>query len=319
MKLPTPPNLTADSGRFIGEIADLSTQQWDNKPWRRRLQRKAWVFAGLHTEKWSIGFAIADAGLIGSAFVYVFERENRQCTEQKLMRPLAFAGDFAPSPHRVWQLHNRVQQYRWQAFDNGYQAEFTGKNLSLRLTMEDNSRSVCALNRLIERPFQYTHKNIGLSSKVVLDINGKHHEYESQHGMMDFSLGYPSRHAQWQWACLSGCTAEGITVGINAVAQYFNGLENALWLGDELMPLPQMIFDYQPNDILRPWHIHSTDQRLQITFTPEGLRRENIQLLILASHFQQPFGHFVGQYCDSTGKVHEIKGFGVVEQHRATW
>ncbi|UJF24036.1 DUF2804 domain-containing protein [Suttonella sp. R2A3] len=316
-----PNNLSAPSGRFEGAIDTLSTKTWDSW-WRRRLQRKAWVYAGVHTDTLSIGFSIADAGLLGNAFVYVYEREHGLLTEHQLMRPLAFASNFAPTPHAPWQLKNRQQYYRWQPTDDhsSYLAEFSGDNLTLHCELTQNNRQISALNRLLDRPFQYTEKNIGLSSKITLDVNGRHYEYSSNHGVLDFSLGYPPRHTHWQWVCLSGTASDGRTVGINAVAQFFNGLENTLWLGDAPpKPLPQMIFHYDPNAILDPWRMHSADQRLALTFYPEGMREESIQLGVFSSHFQQPFGYFTGEYINDDGATLSISGYGVVEQHRTVW
>ena len=320
-----PENLSAPCGRFAGAIADLDTARWDTGL-RRRLARKAWVFAGVHTERFAMGFALVDAGLVASAFVYVYDRYTQQLTERKLLRPLGFAADFAPTPHCSWHLQQGGQCYRWfkQPDAAVYVAEYHGQGLSLTLHLADNGHSISALNRTPHSPCQYTEKNIGLITQAACTLNNEQHQLSSPHGVFDFSLGYPPRHAQWQWASLSGHTDDGRHIGINAVAQYFNGLENTLWLANgqgnsRPTPLPQMLFDYNHHDVLQPWSIRSADGCLNICFIPEGLRQENINLGLLASQFQQPFGRFTGSYTEPDGQCHAIRGLGVVEQHRAVW
>lgn len=316
-----PENLSSDCGRFAAAIPDLNTAAWDIGL-RRRLQRKAWVFAGVHTARFAVGFALVDAGAAAMAFIYVFDRERKKLVEHKLLRPWGFARAFAPTPQTEWRLQQGRQHYRWfsQPESAVYVAEYRGNGLNLTLHLHDNGRRISALNRPQNRPCQYTEKNIGLGAEGVLTLAGETHSLQSPHGVFDFSLGYPPHHAQWQWASLSGHCTDGRHIGINAVAQYFNGLENTLWLGDAPpQPLPQMLFDYNHRDVLQPWHIRSADGSLNAVFTPESLRQENLNLGVLASRFQQPFGRFDGEYRSADGDVQGIRGFGVVEQHCAAW
>lgn len=317
---PTPASLNAASGRFAGPIANVDTAHWDTSWWRRRLQRKAWVYAGVHHAQYSIGFAMIDAGVAASAFVYVFERAHQRLHEYRLLRPFGFAAGFAPSAQTYWHLQQGGQQFDWhyQPDSHLYVAQYHGSRLSVCLSMHNNQRSISALNHPIGRPFHYTEKNIGLNTHLRLQLDGRQYDIHTEHGLFDFSLGYMPRHTQWQWASLSGVNTYGEPIGINAVAQYFNGLENTAWYRHTPQPLGQICFEYS-TDVLKPWHIYAADGSVDVAFTPAGIRQENRNLGLWMSRFQQPFGHFTGRYTDPSGHTHHICGHGVVEQHCARW
>ena len=58
-------------GRYRGRIADVSTARWDRgRRWPRRTQRKAWIYASAFHEDFMVGYAVADAGYLGTGFVY---------------------------------------------------------------------------------------------------------------------------------------------------------------------------------------------------------------------------------------------------------
>jgi len=73
----------------------------------------------------------------------------------------------------------------------------------------------------------------------------------------------------------------------------------------------------------RPWTLktNSSNEAVQIdlVFTPHGARQEDINLLIIASRFVQPFGVFSGRITVD-GTVYKIENaYGVVENHYAKW
>ncbi len=327
------------AGRFSAPIADLNTAHWDGNGGllsRRRLQRKSWLYGGVFSERWIVGCAIIDAGLLGSAFIYIFDRETRQFTEHTAIRPLVFPANFQPSPTAPWSFTSGQKSWRIQPLTNtaGWQFEFTnGKStdeIDVSFELQDNGASISALNNppssaraKSHRPFHYTHKLTGTPAQLRLHINGVQHEVKGISGVFDFTLGYPPRSTLWQWASWTGQLDDGRQLSGNLVAQTLNGLENAVWLGNAeqvtAIAMPQAIFDYNPHDTMQPWRIRSADGRLDMQFVPEGARSEAIHLGILASDFTQPFGAFHGVWRDEDGSEHTLTGMGVVEQHRALW
>ena len=139
------------AGRFDAPIGDLSTAHWDancglRSP--RRLQRKGWLYGAVFSERWIVGCAIADAGLLGSAFVYVFDRQSRRMMEYNSLRPLAFAADFQPSPNGVWALKQGDKSWRIQPLtdQSGWHFQFTHPDWDVSFELHDNRTSISALN-----------------------------------------------------------------------------------------------------------------------------------------------------------------------------
>ncbi len=331
----------APAGRFDAPIADLSTTHWDGNGGifsRRRLQRKAWLYGAVFSERWIVGCAMVDAGLIGSAFIYVFDRTQRQLIEHTALRPMAFGADFAPSPQCHvpcdWVFQSGEQSWRIQPLTNtsGWRIQFSAKDLAVSFDLHDEQQRISALNNSpsstqsrYSRPFHYTEKLAGAKANLHLRIGSTTHELNEARGVFDFTLGYPPRATLWQWASWTGQLDDGRTLCGNLVAQTMNGLENAVWLGSadgsktDIIALPQAIFDDTPTDTAQTWLIRTADDRLRIQFTPEGARSERIHLGLLASDFTQPFGALRGIWRDDDGSEHTLTGTGVVERHRALW
>ena len=310
----------ADYGRYEGRIADLSTAAWDGSRGLfspRRLQRKGWMYFGAFTPRYMVGYAVADAGLMATAFVYVYDRETKKLTEHKATVPFGFSKDFAPSPDATWALKNGAR--RWQALPagGGWDVRFQAPGLKLEMRFRDAGAGMTAIASSPGRPFHHTWKLCAMPVRLALELDGRRVE-ETASGTLDFTLGYPPRNTDWNWASLDGITEDGQRIGVNLVAHFMNGHENAMWLGDRLLPLSQAVFQYDPAQLLQPWRVHTLDGLLDVQFTPEGERREDISVGLLASRFTQPFGRFSGTLKTAQG-VKKIEGLGVVEQHHAKW
>ncbi|WP_428385406.1 DUF2804 domain-containing protein [Nevskia ramosa] len=323
---PAPPALDAGvgrpaaSGRYRGTIADLSTAAWDGDHGllsRRRLQRKGWMYFSAVTERYSVGYAIVDAGLVATAFVYVYDREQRRLIEEKATLPLGFAANFAPDWRQPWQLAQRGKRggKRWQITPSaeGWQVRFASPRLTVAMDVARSGDGLSAISSAPGRPFHHTWKLCAVPVALRLGIDGKTVDVDAS-GALDFTLGYPPRSSLWNWASLDGLTDDGRKFGVNVVAHFMNGLENALWLGDELIPLAQATFDYDPAQLMAPWRIRTVDGLVDVSFTPDGQRAEHLNALWLASRFAQPFGRFEGR----VGQA-RVSGFGVVEEHAALW
>lgn len=321
--LPTaPPALDAGDGRpaapgrYLGAISGLSTRAWDGSRGLlspRRLQRKGWLYFSACTAELSVGYAIVDAGLVATAFVYVYDRRTRSLIEEKATLPFGFAAGFTPDWRQPWSLAQGDR--RWQVTPSaaGWQVRYDSPRLAVAMDVVRNGEGLSAISNAPGRPFQHTWKLCALP--VALSVRREGTTIETQAGgAVDFTLGYPPRASLWNWASLDGTTADGRRLGLNLVAQFMNGLENALWLGDELIPLAQANFDYQPGDLLQPWRISTVDGLVDVQFWPDGQRAEHLNAVFLKSRFAQPFGRFEGRIAGQA-----VSGHGVVEEHEALW
>lgn len=303
----------AASGRYRGAIAGLSTAAWDGGG-RRRLQRKGWMYFSASTERFSVGYAIVDAGLVATAFVYVHDRATSRLVEEKATVPFGFPADHAPDWRRPWRLDRGDRHWAIEHdAARGWLVRYTGTRLQLALDVERGGDGLTAIASAPGRPFAHTWKLCALASRLRFTLDGETHDVASS-SALDFTLGYPPRSSLWNWASLDGVRDDGRKVGVNLVAHFMNGLENGLWLDGELIPLAQATFDYTPGNLLAPWQVRSVDGQVDVRFQPDGQRAEHLDAVLLKSRFAQPFGRWEG-----TIAGRPAHGCGVVEEHAALW
>ncbi|WP_149361464.1 DUF2804 domain-containing protein [Lolliginicoccus suaedae] len=308
-------------GRYLGPIPDLSTTEWDRgQPWRRRAQRKAWIYAGFFAEEAAAGFAIVDAGHTATGFCYVHDRRTGQLTEDKILIPAGFPRSFAPDWRVEWTLGRGRSTWRIHHDRGAWHLHHHGRNLELSATIEGTTEplAISAISSAPGRPFHHTCKFAGLAASgsartrdAVVDLAGR--------ASLDLTLGYPPRETLWNWASLDGTTESGQPIAINLVAHFLDGLENAVWWQGGIVPLPQAVFELDRSAPLEPWRLRTAGGAVDLVFHPEGQRREHLEAGVIASKFVQPFGWFEGTFRSPDGVVHQVRGRGVVEDHRARW
>lgn len=306
-------------GRYLGALTDESTAKFDGGTGplsRRRLQRKGWLYFGAFSPRYMIGIAAVDAGLVGTGFVYVYDREKQRLVEEKGMAPFAFAPGFAPRLRAAWRFAAGGRSWEIDPDGAGWSVRFRGKRVELTMRF-GAAPGMTSISPVVGRPFHHTYKACTLPAHIAVAVDGEKSETAGA-GVVDFTLGYPPRHTTWNWASVAGETADGRRFGANLVAHFHNGVENAIWLGDEIIPLSQATFIYDQSNVLSPWRIRTEDGGVDLRVVPEGERKEHLNVGLMVSHFTQPFGRVEGTVSTPKGPI-SLKGYGVVEQHRAVW
>jgi hypothetical protein len=132
----------------------------------------------------------------------------------------------------------------------------------------------------------------------------------------DYSNGLLGRETAWRWA-----SAHREHIGFNLQAGYFGAAENALWIDGAIVPLGAAQFAFDEHDPMRPWQVRTDDGLLDLVFTPEGMRRENRNLLVAASRYVQPIGTFSGTVRAAAGADARTitRLVGVTEDHASRW
>jgi hypothetical protein len=314
-------NKTPSWGVYSGLPSNTQTDHWDgNNNWTspRRWLRKSWIFVGLYTADFSIGFAMVDAGFIGKGFCYFHTSDSSIQVEQGTDKPFGFSSDFEGNLDSNWQLGDyTIRSIR----KNTYQLRYQGKKFELAIDFVDNDNGlsfVCPSEESTKRPFHFTYKNLLVPMDITLKYRQKKKVYQQVLGSIDFSKGYPPKHTNWNWLSFTGTTTSGIPVGINLVNGFNSNLENAIWMGNKRYLWGEVRFDYQSPLIATPWSVQAVDNNLSLTLTPNGNRKENINLKWLKSKFTQVFGAIEGKVKIEDQWVF-IKGFGVMEEHEAVW
>ena len=329
-----------------GEIpsADLRAYRRDN--WSNLwlgTREKRWQYVGLYSDEFIVGLAVVHAGYVGNIFAYVYNRTNYALWEVHKVLPLAkgirfdreihnAVVDYSSSTERIrfesnLPLHKRSVDVR---------LHHEGQDLDIRVEIVENLQKTEPLQVLMptmDDDCTFTHKHAGLSVLGSIRLGNQRWKLDKTptFAAIDLTTGYPARKTFWNWASMAGTvpssnSTKRRSIGLNVVSPIIDPInqENAFWVDGKLHKLGAVGFNYNPDDIVAPWSISSQDMestpRIDLQFTPEGLRKQDIDLQIISSAFQQPFGRYNGTVTCSDGEVIKIEDIsGVAEEHYAKW
>jgi hypothetical protein len=290
----------------------------------RRFHHKRWHYVALATEHCFIGLAIVDLGWTNTAFAYVFDRE-----QGKML--LDWAQDGVPGLTSDVSDKPAVGALTWFKSIGAHlrYAHLSGNRYQLTVAIKDKLQIDATLDTQNAAPFltaigpiaqggcaHSTVKSSALSVTGSAKVSGQIFDLNKACGSFDYSNGLLARHTEWVWA-----SAHSTAVGFNLQKGYFGSHENVLWLDGELIPLGNAHFDFDPSQPLQPWHIHTDDGLLDLTFHPEGARQARKSLIVAASYYIQPIGTFSGTVkASSSAPVRKVERLvGVTEDHQSRW
>lgn len=333
MSLPSAPARLIDGrgrpcvGVFAEPIADLNARDFirpgSSRPVRPS-RLKSWEYIGVAGPEVIVGGAAVMLGPISNVFFYVFDRKDKRLVERSIILPLGrglrmasngIAGEigFEKGGSRLLLRNDRNV--------GRHVLEVDLPGASVRAELADHKEPLSCVTRTGFHGFNYTLKLAGMPAAGEVVVGGRKIGLAEHFGVIDFTVGCLARQTFWNWASGGGRDGDGNIVGINLVqgVNETGFTENAFWLGDHLVKVDTVDFAYDDRDILRPWKIRSYDGRVDLSFTPEGERSEDVNALIMASRFHQPFGQFHGTLTDDQGVRHEVEMSGYTEEHYAKW
>ncbi|MEU4015546.1 DUF2804 domain-containing protein [Microbacterium sp. NPDC028030] len=162
--------------------------------------------------------------------------------------------------------------------------------------------------------FQYTVKDVARPVAGTVTVDGTPHDVPpGSWAVLDHGRGRWPYRVHWNWAAGSGLV-DGRVIGLQLGAKWTDGsgaTENALLVDGHLSKISEeLVWDYDPQAFLTPWHVHGTSADL--TFTPFYDKRSRTDAVVIASRTDQLFGVWSGWVTDDTGarvRVDGIEGF----------
>ena len=266
---------------------------------------KRWQFVAVVAEEALVAAAVANFGYLGYAFAYAHRRDTGETRRYEMKSPLglgamvAFDADagfsrlsvptgyfrFDPDPgHLDIRLREFQASFNFDAgvpWDAAWDIPGAGHHQT-RKRMGDPARG-----RLL-----WDGRDIPLSGRAL----------------MDWSRGRLARETAWRWAAGVGragdrVVAWNLRTGFDDPTQ----AENAVWVdGTPASAGPCTI---EPGDA---WRVEAGP--LVLTFHPEGVHSEDLNLGLVASRYAQPWGRFEGSF-----EGQPLTGYGVAEDHWARW
>ncbi|MBP7126069.1 DUF2804 domain-containing protein [Myxococcota bacterium] len=124
---------------------------------------------------------------------------------------------------------------------------------------------------------------------------------------------------RWTWATWGGRLPDGRLLAVNLCdnSHYLDpegANENRLWIGNRMVPLGAVRFEFEPDRPLRRWRIRESRDRADLLFRPEGIREDRLCLGLIGLRYFQVCGCFTGRLVAPGGEVIEVRDrFGVCE------
>ncbi len=310
-------------GRFHGAIAapTIATKG------AQRFRLKEWHYLSLVTDDWFVAVGVVQLGYAAQLFAYAVDRAApAEPREMERISPLGRALRFAPSTLRGETRFDaggsRVTIACGDGFDVALDVDLRGERLRGRVRIDPSLGLALAFPLAKDRP-AYTHKAAGMRAMGTLALGGRTilEEGTPALAVSDFTRSLANRHTRWKWASLAHTGANGRPIGLNLSAEVYDDAtgdsqENALFVGDETLPLEGVRFTLPPDPRRDPWQIESLrGDEVDLRFMPLGARAQNLDLGVLRTRFVQPYGTFHGRVRDE-----RLDGaFGVVEDHDSVW
>lgn len=267
---------------------------------------KRWQFAAVAADKAFVSAAVAHFGYLGYAFAYVHDHETGRMRQFRHIVPLGLgtAVEQEPDVGSSW-------------FWSPLQA-ITIAPAADTLVVRAGDWSVDVAFAPSAEPFDATwtipgggphrtRKKMGQAAVGTLLLDGREVSLEGW-GLKDWSRGHPARETAWRWAAGVG-KAGGKLVAWNLRTGFDDPTEceNAVWVDFDPARVGRATIDPGPT-----WRVAAGP--LVLDFHPDGQHREDLDLLLLASRYTQPWGRFTGTW-DGV----PLEGYGVVEDHWARW
>lgn len=162
-----------------------------------------------------------------------------------------------------------------------------------------------------------------------ITLNGKaYHTNERSVGIIDDHKGFYPYRAHYDWLTTLGTLNVdgedkyfGFNLTRNQSVDQFNYNENFIWCGDNLYPLPPVVFEHKDGKKkATEWHV--TDEGhlglVDITFSINQVFYMPIHLLIAECYYALPFGTVRGYLTDTNGKRYCVDGMVGVGEDKTT-
>jgi len=313
------------TGRFEGLTGDIDWSRLGpplaRGAWWRHFHHKRWFYVALATDEVFCAVAMVDIGWTSTAFGYVFDRRRALVTA-------AFSQDGLPgigarladrcAGGAVQGFHFAGQhiECRHDPASRCYRLQLRSPAMQIDAEFDDFGPNLLAVGTVAGGSVHATQKSSTRALRGELRLSAGRHALDTGVASFDYSNGLLARDTAWRWA-----SAHSAQVGFNLQAGYFGAQENALWLDGQLFPLGAARFDFDPRRPMAAWQLRTDDGLLDLAFQPEGVRREDKNLLVAASRYVQPIGVFNGWVKASAGatprRVQDL--VGVTEDHQSRW
>ena len=301
-----------------------------------RLRIKDWDYYLVNDDAYAVALTFSDLGYIGlvSASVLDFGARTYKTTSEMVFMPLGSMG--VPASSSVGDIHwrgrtttvdfchtsaGRRLSFAMEGFDGA-------DDLEVELLLDEEPRDtmvICTPWLENEHAFYYNQKILGMRARGGFRRGTLFHEFDAADslGLLDWGRGVWTYDNVWYWAAAQG-RQDGRLIALNLGYGFGDtsaASENMAFVDGVAHKLARVDFGIPEDDdgayrYLEPWHMTDSEGRLDLTFTPEIDRIDDINVAgVVTSNQHQVFGTLDGHVVLDDGSTLEIRGLRGSAEH----
>lgn len=310
-ELTAPVSLTRTDGRL-----NPAAVGWARQPivetagiGRGRGRNKRWEYWGVVTDTHLLGVTVSHIDFAAVHEVWIHEiASGREWHRQATLVPprgatLPESLGSGPVRGRARALEVDIDEV---AGGTRLRGSIEGASFEIVAVLPEGHERLSVVVPWSETRFQYTVKDVArpASGHLTLDGHTTRLPEGSTWAVLDHGRGRWPHDIRWNWGVGSG-TTDGRTIGLQVGGRWTEGTgstENAMVIDGRLHHIPvELTFDYDIERWQEPWQVIGGG--LNATFTPFHLKSTHTDLKVLASHTDQCFGRWSGNFTDEGGTL----------------
>ncbi|MDF2856047.1 MAG: hypothetical protein K0Q87_1898 [Neobacillus sp.] len=311
-------------------ILDYNRESIKASKWRI----KEWDYYFVGNQDYGVAITVADnsyMGLVGALFL---DFKNQQKINVSKMFPFPFGNLNLPRESSTGDINYKSKKIsvHIQSFPTHKQLKVRVPNfdggkpfeLDVKLHYRNQDTMVIATPfKEDEKAFYYNQKVNNLEAIGMMKIGDKQVNLDHNFGVLDWGRGVWTYDNTWYWSSASGQLEDGSLFGFNlgyGFGDTSQASENMIFYQGKAYKMNDVDFGIPDSSFIDPWHFTSSDQAIDLTFTPIYDNRTDLNLSVLRQDAHQVFGLFSGHVIIDQDKKIEVNNlFGFAEKVRNKW
>lgn len=296
---------------------------------------KEWDFYQVSDGRYLIQFTVANISFADAGVITVIDMETGK-TLAMTAKPSVMTINKYPMP-RNGDEPNVVERHWGKVFNlvidnndnkkhftfDGYSMLPPGKKFNLDLTFEKmpGLESITTLlpcvpedsdSKTLKNYFFFTQKQNSMPVSGTVDIGDTHISFDPSktYGVMDWGRVVWPHDINWLWANGTTRLPDGKLFGFEltwGIGDDSNATETCIFYDGKAHKLGEVGVEYNPGDMMKPWHFHDNEGRFQMTMIPYFNNKTEAMVGTLGSNGYQLHGKWSGKAVLDDGTVLEIK------------
>jgi len=298
----------------------------------QRLRMKKWDMYHLVSPEHYVTFLVAWVGYSSFCSAHVYTIRSRAFVEDTNFRPpdpetpmmrnsTSGTTDYrSPRAGMSFAVDGEVRRIRvdWPGFAK------IGLRADIDFREPPGHESICAVHAVNPRRAYYSRKITCMPARGELRWGSESLRLDPMRswGMLDFGRGYYPDKMFWYWSTASGKDDKGRTIGWNLGHgnDPKSPAENAVFCDGRLHKIGPVRCQVPQGDLMKPWRVFTDDRRVDLTLTPEKVRRNSLTIGPLHTMGRPAYGRYHGQIALDSGEIVPIRDFfGLYEWFDHRW